>query len=65
MCWINWFIKFWVNKENSIKLITNMNKSIHHRWPDDEWFFVDTILENIDKELKSQIDDLKEKFKKK
>lgn len=38
MCWINWIIWNIKNKENSLK---KMNKSIHHRWPDDEWFFID------------------------
>ena len=38
MCWINWIIWNIKDKENILK---QMNKSIHHRGPDDEWFFVD------------------------
>ncbi len=38
MCWINWIIWDIKDKENILK---QMNKSIHHRWPDDEWFFID------------------------
>lgn len=47
MCWINWFIKTWKNKENCINLLKNMNKKIAHRWPDDEWFFVDIFDDKI------------------
>ena len=35
MCWINWY-----NFIDS-NIIQLMNKAIHHRGPDDEWFFVD------------------------
>lgn len=43
MCWINWFIKSWISIDDSKTLLKNMNKKIAHRWPDDEWFFVDTF----------------------
>lgn len=42
MCWINWYIKLWWDKSETEELIRNMNKSISHRWPDDEWIFIDT-----------------------
>ncbi len=41
MCWINWFIKASILEEDAKNLIKNMNKAIHHRWPDDEWFYVE------------------------
>lgn len=41
MCWINWFIKASILEDDAKNLIKNMNKAIRHRWPDDEWFYVE------------------------
>ena len=39
MCWINWFIG--KLKNNPKKTLEKMNKSIKHRWPDDDGIFFD------------------------
>lgn len=41
MCWINWFIK---KIDNAGIILDNMNKSIIHRWPDDQWTLVSDAL---------------------
>ena len=47
MCWINWFINSDLSKKDTTDLLNKMNKAINHRWPDDNWIFIDTCCANI------------------
>lgn len=42
MCWIAWFT--WNNIIDKKNILNKMTNSISHRWPDDEWFFINSNI---------------------